>query len=135
MELANIEFSVNQNDVDADQFVSIWNVASATMGGDAAQARMLASKFLGFLCKHKCGFLVATPTDARYLDDWYERDNSLLNDWTAESDKVDVVAQHVQIPYDLFINFLADKKFSADKNYSPRRADRVKWFTEDWNVA
>ena len=78
--------------------------------------------------------LTANPSDAKYLDEWFERDNSLLYDWKPESEKVDVVAQHVQIPFDLFRNFLRDHKFQADKNYSPRRADRVEWFTNDWNV-
>ena len=58
----------------------------------------------------------------------------MLYDWKPESDKVDVVAQHVQVPFDLFRNFLREHSFQSDKIYSPRRADRVEWFTNDWNV-
>lgn len=134
LDLSDIEFTVKPADLDEDQFVSIWNVATSTMGDDAAKARVLASKLLGFLCKHRCGLLAASPTDAKYLDEWFERDTSLLYNWKPESDKVDVLAQHVQVPYDLFLSFLQQHKFKADKNYSPRRADRVEWFTNDWNV-
>ena len=134
IDFANLEFTVEPTDVDEDQFASIWNVAASTMGGDATQARFLASKLLGFLCKHRCAWLTVSPTDAKYLDEWFERDNSLLYDWKPESDKVDVVAQHVHVPFDVFRNFLRANKFQGDKNYSPRRADRVDWFTNDWNV-
>jgi hypothetical protein len=130
----NREFTAEPSDLDGDQFISIWNIASSTMGGDASQARLLASKFLGFLCKHRCGFLTATANDAKYLDEWFERDNSLLYDWKPESEKVDVLAQHVHVPFDLFCNFMRDHKFNGEKNYAPRRADRVEWFTNEWNI-
>jgi hypothetical protein len=133
-DFANLEITVQPTDVDEDQFVSIWNVASSTMGGDLPRTRYLASKLLGFLCKHRCGWLAASPTDAKYLDEWFERDTSLLYNWKPESDKVDVVAQHVYAPFDLLRNFLREKKFQGDKNYSPRRVDRVEWFTNDWNI-
>ncbi len=134
IDLTNLEITVQPSDLDEDQFVSIWNVAASTMGGDAYQARFLASKFLGFLCKHRCGFTATSPADATYLDEWFERDNSLLYDWKPESDRVDVFSQHVHVPFDLFRNFLREHGFQADKNYSPRRADRVDWFTNDCNV-
>ena len=134
IDLSNLEFKVEPADLDEDQFASLWNVASSTMGGDVVQTRMLASKFLGFLCKHRCALMASTPTDAKYLDEWFERDNSLLYDWKPESEKVDVLSQHVQVPFDLFRNFLIDHKFNAEKNYAPRRADRVEWFTNEWNV-
>jgi hypothetical protein len=135
IDLANLEFTAEPHDVDEDQFVSIWNVAASTMDGDVAQARALASRFLGFLCKHRCPLLAVSPSDAKYLDEWFERNNSLLYDWKPESEKVDVVTQHVHVPFDLFRNFLRDHKFQGDKNYSPRRADRVEWFANEWNVA
>ena len=133
-DLANLELKVDPSDFDEDQFVSIWNLASSTMEGDSVQARVLASRILGFLCKHRCGLLTVSPTDAKYLDEWFERDNTLLYDWKPESDKVDVLTQHAHVPFDLLCNFLRDKKFDPEKNYSPRRADRVEWFTSDWTV-
>ena len=133
-DLTKLEITVEPSDVDEHQFSSVWNIASATMGGDATQARFLASKFLGFMCKHRFNFVIASPTDAKYLDEWFERDTSLLYNWKPESESVDVVAQHAYVPFDTFVSFLKTKKFQADKNYSPRRADRVEWFTEDWNV-
>lgn len=134
IDLANFEITAEPTDLDENQFVSIWNIAASTTGRDANLARMLASKFLSFLCKNRCGFLVVSPTDAKYLDEWFERDNSLLYDWSPESDKIDVVAQHAQVPFDAFVSFLRDKKFTAEQNYNPRRADRVAWFTDDWNI-
>lgn len=131
---SNPEFTVDATDVDEDQFVSIWNIAASTKGGSAEHARDLASRLMGFLCKHRCGLVTVSPTDAKYLDDWFERDNSLLFDWKPDSDKVDVIAQHAYVPFDAFCNFVKANKFKADQNYSPRRAARVEWFTNDWNV-
>ena len=129
-----LEIKIDTNDLDSEQFISIWNVANATMEGDTTKARLLASKFLGFLCKQRFGYVSVSPGDAKYLDEWYERDNALLNDWKADSDKVDVIAQHAHVPHDLFMRLLADKKFSIDKSYNPNRANRLDWFTNDWNV-
>lgn len=120
--------------IDADGFVSLWNVASATMKADLLTTRALASRFLGFLCKHGCDFVVASSSDAKYLDERFERDNKLLYDWSVESENVDVVSQHAYVPAEGFLRFLKAKKFDASSNYSPRRADRVKWFTDDWCV-
>ena len=107
-EFAHLELKVDPADVDEDQFVSLWNLAAFSMNGDSVQARTLASKLLGFLCKHRCGLLTISPTDAKYLDEWFERDNTLLYDWKAESDKVDVLAQHAHVPFDLLCKFLRD---------------------------
>jgi hypothetical protein len=133
-DLEKLEFTVDSNDLDEDQFVTIWNVASSTMGGDLFQTRMLAGKLLGFLCKHRCRFLVASSSDTKYLDEWFERDNSLLYDWSPESDTVDVLAQHAMVPFDLLLDCLRTKKFAINNAYRPRRADRVAWFTNDWRV-
>ena len=134
IDLANLEITADPEHVDEDRFVSLWNVASDTMGKDPVQARWLASKFLGFLCKKRWTYVLASPNDAKYLDDWYERDNSLLNDWTPESEKVDVLAQHAYVPLELFKSFLITNKFKPETKYSPRRSLRVEWFTEDWKV-
>lgn len=133
-EQEELNVRVDEGNLDESGFSSIWNIASATMEGDAAATRELASKFIGFLCKHRCGYVIVTPSDAKYLDEWYERENALLNDWKPESDKVDVITQHAHVPFDLFVKFLKDKKFSPEKKYSPTRANRVDWFTNDWNV-
>lgn len=134
IDFTNLEITANPADTDEDQFVTLWNIASSTMGGDTQQTRFLASKLLGFLCKHRCGLLASSSSDVKYLDERFERDNSLLYDWKPESEQVDIITQHVSAPFELLRNFLRDKKFQADKNYSPRRADRVEWFTNDWNV-
>jgi hypothetical protein len=64
---ADIKITVDPANLDEEQFASLWNVASATMGGDLAATRELASKFLGFLCKKRCPFIVVSATDATYL--------------------------------------------------------------------
>ena len=120
-----LEITAEPNDLDEDQFVSIWNVAASSMGGDTIQTRMLASKLLGFLCKHRCGFVVTSPSDAKYLDEFFERDNSLLYKWTPESESVDVLAQHALVPFDLLLAFLRNKKFTIEKAYSPCRL--IEW--------
>lgn len=132
--MASIVIKIDPETVDSDGFVSIWNIAAATMGGKTELARALASKLLGFLCKHGCDFVVASSTDAEYLDQRFERDNSLLYDWATTSEKVDIVSQHAQVPAKALVRFLKSKKFDATKNYSPRRADRVKWFTNQWCI-
>ncbi len=133
-EQADYTIKIDEKDLDKERFISIWNVANATMDGDTVQARLLASKWIGFLCKHRFEYIVVSPTDAKYLDEWYERDNSLLNDWKPESEKVDVIAQHACVPYEPFLGFLTLKKFDISKKYSPTRANRFDWFSNDWNV-
>ena len=131
---ANIAMVIEQESLDSDGFVSLWNIASATMNADLPHTRALASRFLGFLCKNQCSFVVTSSADAKYLDERFERDNSLLYNWSIDSENVDVVSQHAYVPADGFVRFLKQKKFVASSNYSPRRADRVKWFTDEWCV-
>lgn len=128
------ELKVNEADLDEDKFVSIWNVASATMDGDQEQTRLLAGKLLGFLCKQRCEFVLTSPTDAKYLDEQFESDTGLLYNWKPESEKVDILAQHALVPFGILKQLVEFKKFAITKAYSPRRADRVEWFTEEWNV-
>lgn len=131
---APLEITVDEACLDGERFASIWNIAQSTVGGDTARARALASKFLGFLCKHQSPLVVASTTDLNYLDEWFERENALLYNWKADSDKVDVVSQHAQVPFDFFRMFLSEKKFKPEANYNPRRVDRVNWFQNVWNV-
>lgn len=129
-----LEIKVEPKDLDEDKFVSIWNIASATMEGDDAQTRLLAGKLIGFLCKYKCEFISVSPADAKYLDEFYEKDNALLNDWKEASDKVDVITQHAYVQHDALMRLLTKKKFSIEKKYAPTRANRREWFENDWNV-
>jgi hypothetical protein len=131
---ADIKIAIDPANLDEEQFASLWNVASATMGGDLAATRELASKFLGFLCKKRCPFIVVSATDATYLDEWYERDNKLLYDWKAQSEKVDVLSQHAFVPFEIFAKYLVSQKFKPEVNHNPRRAMREEWFQNDWIV-
>jgi hypothetical protein len=133
-ELPNVEVKINPADLDDDGFVSIWNIASSSTNGDAKLARQFASKLLGFLCKQRCSFVVVSPTDAKYLDEWFERDKSILHDWKPESEKVDVLTQHACVPAESFTDFLTTNKFKATTKYNPTRANREDWFANDWNV-
>jgi len=130
----SIEIKALPTDMDEDGFVSIWNIAVASCEGDQANARAFAAQLLGFLCKKKCDFVVVSSTDAEYLDTWFERDNKLLYDWNLESEMVDVVSQHAEVPFDAFVIFLGNQKFNPSAKHSPKRADRVQWFTEQWCV-
>ena len=130
---AEIVIRAEDKNLDQDRFVSIWNIARATMG-DSEQTRMLASKLIGFLCKHRSDFVVVSPSDAKYLDEKYERDNSLLNNWKPDSESVDLLTQHAHVQYDAFLRLIKTKKFSIEKNYSPTRANRLDWFTNDWII-
>lgn len=132
--LVNIKIQIDPETLDDAGYVSIWNVASATVSGDTVLARAVASRLLGFLCKHQCDFVVTSSTDARYLDEWYERDQGLLNDWAPTSEKVDVLSQHAQVPGQALLRLLRQKGFDPTKVYSPKRADRAKWFTDGWSI-
>jgi hypothetical protein len=132
--MAQVKLRIDPETVDEDGYVSIWNVAAASMDGKTELARVLASKLLGFLCKQKCDFVFTSSTDAKYLDDWFERDTSLLYDWSPQSEKVDVVAQHAHVPASALLRLLKQKKFNPVTNHNPRRADRVDWFTNQWCI-
>ncbi len=133
-ELANLVIKVNSDDVGDDGFVSIWNVSSASTEGNTDNARYLAAKILGFLCKHRCTFVLISPNDAKYLDEWFERDKSILYDWNTDSEKVDVITQHAFVPAEALPDFLETKKFKPSVKYAPKRSIREDWFNDDWNV-
>ena len=133
-DLANLEIKVNADDIDDDGFVSIWNVASASTGGETTDARFLAAKILGFLCKHRCNFVLVSQNDAKYLDEWFERDKSILYDWNTDSEKVDVITQHAFVPAEALPDFLETKKFKPGVKYAPKRSIREEWFNDEWNV-
>jgi hypothetical protein len=132
--LAAIRLELAPGVVDDDGYASIWNFVAACADDDSLLARNLAGKILCFLCKHDCDFVVTSSTDARYLDDWFERDPALLYDWSPASDRVDVVAQHAQVPGQALVRFLKQHRLDATKVYNPRRSDREKWFREGWCV-
>lgn len=132
--LEGVEVRVDPETVDEDGYVSLWNVAAATMGGKTALTRALASKLLGFLCKQKCDFVFISSTDAKYLDDWFERDTALLYNWMPDSEMVDVMTQHAQVPANALLRLLKAKKFNPVAKQAPRRADRVDWFTNQWCI-
>ncbi|WP_372722531.1 hypothetical protein [Novipirellula sp.] len=122
-------------DIDEDGFVSIWNIAANACNKNTVQARELASKLLCFLCKKQCDFVVTSGSNAEYLDQWFERDNKLLYDWKPESETVDVVSQHAEVPHDALVSFLENNKFDpATGKYTATRAVRVQWFQEMWCV-
>ena len=129
-----VEFRISPDDQDANGFVSIWNIASATREGDLEETRALASKLLNFLCKKECDFIVCSSTDIEYLEDKFETDNKILYDWKPESEHVDMIAQHAEVPATAFMAFMKTRKFSAVTKYNPRRSDRVEWFNEKWCV-
>ncbi len=133
-EVEAIEFKISPEDQDKDGYVSIWNIASATCDGDVGEARALASKLLNFLCKRECDFVVCSSNVADFLDDKFEKENKLLYDWKPESEYVEILSQHAEVPGSAFMSFLKTRKFNPKTNYNPRRADRVAWFTEKWNV-
>jgi hypothetical protein len=133
-DLTSSSLTFEPEDLDSDGFISLWNLASASVGRDPKQARHLASKLLGFLCNKRCSFVVTSTTDADYLDEWFERDNRLLYDWSPESERVDVMAQHAYVPAEVCLKFLHSNKFDPNSNFNPRRAVRVAWFNDDWSV-
>jgi len=133
-ELAAAGITVNPDDLDEDGFVSLWNIASASSGQDTSQARHLAGKLLSFLCIKRCPFVVASPRDIEYLDDWFEREEQPMCDWSPESDKVDLIAQHACVPADAFLKYLQSYEFETSTNYNPRKATKLAWFNDDWGV-
>jgi hypothetical protein len=128
------ELKVSPENLDETGFASLWNIASATCDGELAPTRALAARLLNFLCAKGCDFVVVSTTDAEYLDAWFERDTKLLYDWKPESEKVDVLSQHAEVLFEAVVPFLSNYKFSLTTNYSPKRADRIEWFTNMWSV-
>ena len=128
------ELRVSPGDLDANGFASVWNIASATSGGGLESTRALAAKLLSFLCQKNCDFVVVSTTDAEYLDAWFERDPKLLYDWKPESEKVDVLSQHAEVPFEALVSFAANQRFDPEGNYNPKRSQRVEWFTNRWNL-
>ena len=131
---AHPHVQINPEDLDDNGFTSLWNIASSTCAGDIEQSRSLASSLLNFLCHKKCDFVVTSTTDAEYLDAWFERDTSLLYNWKADSERVDVMTQHAEVPFNALVQFLENYGYSPDSNYNPKRANRVEWFTNQWSV-
>lgn len=129
-----IEFKISPTDQDESGFVSIWNIAAATRDGDLEETRALAAKLLNFLCKKECDFVVCSSTDLEYLEEKFETDNKVLFDWKPESEHVDMIAQHAEVPGSAFMAFMKTRKFSSTTKYNPRRSDRVQWFNDKWSV-
>ncbi len=131
---ATIEFKASPENMDEDGFVSIWNIASESCDGDLDKTRALAAQFLGFLCKKNCDFVLVSTTDAEYLDAWFERDNRLLYDWNPDSEMIDVMTQHAEVPFKSFLFFLEHNRFNPTVKHAPKRSDRVEWFREQWCI-
>jgi hypothetical protein len=121
-------------EVDDDGFATVWSIASASCEGDVEQTRALAAKLLLFLCKKKCDFIVTSSSNAEYLANWFEREKKLMYDWKPESEFVDVVSQHAEVPGQTLIMFLKNKNFDTNGKYNATRAERVAWFEEAWCV-
>jgi len=131
---AAMEFKVAEEHLDEDGFATVWNIVSDTVGSDLTQVREVAGRLLGFLCKHNCEFAVTSSNDATYLDEKFEQDKKLLYDWKKESEMVDMVAQHIEVPFEAMRLFLANRRYKPDANYSPVRKDRVAWFQETLKI-
>ena len=128
------EITISPADVDSDGFVSIWNIACSTCDSDIEATRELAAKLLIFLCKKQSTLVVTSSNNASYLDNWFERDKKLLQDWKPESEFVDVVSQHADVPADACLKFLENQGFKSTSNYTATRAQRLVWFQEMWSV-
>ncbi|QDS93278.1 hypothetical protein FF011L_20400 [Roseimaritima multifibrata] len=133
-EVEPLRVSITSDDVEEDGFMTIWNIASASCDSDTARTRQLASKLLLFLCKKKCDFIVTSTANAEYLDNWFERDTAVLYNWKPDSEFVDVVAQHAEVPAKAFLAFLKNEKFDSGVNHNATRAARVEWFQNMWSV-
>lgn len=130
----DVTLQYSKDDVDDNGFTTVWNVAAATCEGDQARTREMAGRILGFLCKKEYEHIVISSTDAKYLDEWFEREKAILYNWKGDSETTDAITQHAHVPAASMISFLKREKFKSTANYSPRRADRVAWFQEKWGV-
>ncbi|MEM6688444.1 MAG: hypothetical protein AAF664_03390 [Planctomycetota bacterium] len=132
--LADIEIVAKKEDMDEDGFVSIWNVASASTDADPERTKALASAILGFLCKKDCDFVVCSQSGLDYLDQWFEKDNKILYQWKPDSETIDVIAQHAEVPFRALKSYLSNQKFKPAANYNPTRAIRREWFANKWCI-
>lgn len=131
-ELPNVEFS--DEAISEDGFITIWNAAAASAGGNPETTRALACRLLLFLCKKDCDFVVTSSTTAEYLDSQFEKDNKVLYDWKPDSEKVDLIAQSAEVPAKALREYLKNEKFDPSVNHSATRAKRVEWFQNRWSV-
>ncbi len=132
--IAPVEVTIKSEDLDSDGFISIWNVAASSCGGDLKATRQLAANLLCFLCKKRCDFVVTSSTNLEYLTSKYERDAKLFGDWKPESENVDIVAQHADVPGEILLKYLRKNKFNPASKYAANRNSRVEWFQNDWCV-
>ena len=129
--------SIDSQKVDADGFIRLWDLAACTPTGDKrsdSETRVLAGKLLGFLCKLRYENVLVTQHAATYLQDRFERNEQVLYNWSPETDNIDLVAQHIEVPAQEVIKLLAKKRFDPQENYNPRRSSRLEWFNNDWKV-
>ncbi|MEL6895194.1 MAG: hypothetical protein AAFP90_03750 [Planctomycetota bacterium] len=133
-DVMDVKLGFSTDDADEHGFVSIWNLARESCDGSQENTRTLAGKMLGFLCKQKAEFVVISTADAEYLDGQFEQSNKLLYDWKPGSEFIDIIAQHAEVYGKSAIKLMERKKFSVEKNYAPRRVDRVEWFQDTWKI-
>jgi hypothetical protein len=44
------------------------------------------------------------------------------------------LSQHAEVPFDALVGFFLNQKFNPSGNYNPKRAQRVEWFSDKWNL-
>lgn len=128
---------VDAEKLDADGFIRLWDLAACRPTGERrsdAETRELAARLLGFLCKLRYENVLVTQHAANYLQDRFERNDSVLYDWSTSNDNVDLICQHIEVPAQEVIKLLAKKRFDPQENYNPRRSSRLEWFNNDWKV-
>ena len=125
---------VHSDDLDENGFAKLWNIASASSEGNLEATRRLAASLLCFICHKNCDFVVISTTDAEYLDAWLERDSKLIYNWKEDSESVDVMTQHAEVPFKALEQFLSNNGFSTEATYKPTRAKRLDWFNNRWSL-
>jgi hypothetical protein len=128
---------VDSQKVDADGFIKLWDLAACKGDGEKRsddETRELAGKLLGFLCKLRYENVLVTQHAANYLQDRFERNEGVLFNWSPDTDNIDLIAQHIEVPAQEVVKLLAKKRFDPQENYNPRRSSRLEWFNNDWKV-
>jgi hypothetical protein len=127
---------LNVSRKDEDGYITLRQLAEDSLGyvRSAQTVRELTARLLNFLCKERYSYVLLAGHDADYLDEMSDRDEAGFFNWSAENEKVDLIAQCIKVPAEPVVRFLKENGFNPAESYPARRATRQAWFREDWKV-
>lgn len=109
--------------------VTLWDFCQ-TQNRWNSKGRVLCSRILNFICKHKYRNVQISKRDE--IMKRFKENEHVLYRWSLNSSYVDYIAGNLLLDSDELISFLKDKCFAPDVTYNPDRYTRNDWF---FNIA